>query len=97
MDPLEKARRTKEANYQKKRSAVVWRVVEKRRGTMRCRCPLEPGMSKSDLAELGGGCTDTADAKRLGISRPDGPSYICPVLDLYRRLMEGNWRSYAED
>lgn len=51
-----------------------WQRVRDRQKRSGCKCELRPGMSAHELADLGSGCT----AHR---------HFVCPTLDLYRRLV----------
>lgn len=67
---LAKARRVRQA----KASSTVWAKVREHRRATGCTCDLRPGMSWSELLDLGAGCT--ADRH-----------WVCSTLDLYRSLV----------
>lgn len=75
---LEKARLASMAKAKAEKDARIWPSVNRRITATKCKCHLVPGMNKYDLLPLGAGCT----------ALPDGPGWVCPALDLYRRLIE---------
>ena len=52
--------------------ANTWQSVQSSAQVTRCKCKLTPGMNRTALVALGGGCKM--------------PSFACPTLDKYRRL-----------
>lgn len=79
MNRQQKAAKTKAA----KAAARVWEDVSKKQEVFGCECDLHEGMTRDELAPLGGGCTDTPERGFAGDVA--GGRYVCPVLDLYRR------------
>ena len=67
---LAKAHRaTRDASVRQQRAAITAALRAVPRG--QCRCELRPGMTRTDLAALGGGCMM--------------PAFVCPRLDAVRR------------
>lgn len=78
----------------------IWEDVEVSRKRTGCTCPIEAGMDYRALRPLGAGCTDFPPNYKLGDEGNFG--YVCPSLDLYRRLvgyppmdLDGNEREAA--
>lgn len=70
-EQLRRVRRAQRAKASK-HTAEVWAKVKAARRQHRCSCELHRGMTLAELNQLDGCCT---------------PRWVCPVLDLYRRLV----------
>lgn len=72
MNPLDKARKVRSDRA----AAEIWKQVSSSQERNHCKCALHEGMSRDDLDAI----TPTWGCVSSG-------RWICPALDLYRRLV----------
>lgn len=75
MTKQQKAAKTRAKN----KADRIWTEVRASIKRTGCRCDIRKGMTYDQLRKLNGGCTDYHGHQ--------GGRWVCPTLDLYRRLV----------